>query len=205
MEDPPSQLELDRRLVARILRGDSAAFDTFFDTYFPRLTRFALARTDGNHAMAEDVAQKTLCDVMYKMDQFRGDSSLLTWLCQICRNTLATEYRRHSTDPARHTLFEDSPAVQSALEAITNSDYQPENARTAADINRLVQLVLDHLPLRYARALEMKYIEGERTALIARSLEISDKAAESLLARARTAFRDGFESLYGIDAKQVLK
>ncbi len=205
MEDSPSQLELDRRLVARILRGDDAAFDAFFDTYFPRLTRFALARTDGNHAMAEDVAQKTLCDVMYKLDQFRGESSLLTWLCQICRNTLATDYRRHSTDPTRHTLFEDSPAVQSALEAITNSDYQPEHAQTVADLNRLVQLVLDHLPLRYAKALEMKYIEGERTALIAQTLDISNKAAESLLGRARTAFRDGFESLYGIDAEQAFK
>ena len=58
-------------------------------------------------------------------------------------------------------------------------------------------MVLDHLPLRYGNALEWKYLKGKSVRQIAMRLGLSPKAAESLLGRARSAFRDGFAELGG--------
>jgi RNA polymerase sigma-70 factor (ECF subfamily) len=64
-----------------------------------------------------------------------------------------------------------------------------------ADTGRIVQLVLDHLPPRYSRALEWKYLEDVSVDDIARRLQCTPKAAESLLTRARDAFRDAFAAV----------
>jgi DNA-directed RNA polymerase specialized sigma24 family protein len=58
-----------------------------------------------------------------------------------------------------------------------------------------VHLVLDALPAHYANALEWKYLEELSVAEIAGRLGLGEKAAESLLTRARAAFRDAFTTL----------
>jgi RNA polymerase sigma-70 factor, ECF subfamily len=60
-----------------------------------------------------------------------------------------------------------------------------------------VQVTLDHLPARYADVLEWKYIQGLSVDEIAHRLGVGYKAAESLLTRARQAFRDGFSLVAG--------
>jgi DNA-directed RNA polymerase specialized sigma24 family protein len=60
-----------------------------------------------------------------------------------------------------------------------------------------VQLTLDYLPARYGDALEWKYIEELSVGEIADRLGVGYKAAESLLTRARAAFRDAFSSVGG--------
>ena len=61
----------------------------------------------------------------------------------------------------------------------------------------MVWAVLDHLPVRYGNALQWKYIQGLSVREIASRLGASPKAAESLLTRARQAFRDGFAAVAG--------
>jgi DNA-directed RNA polymerase specialized sigma24 family protein len=59
----------------------------------------------------------------------------------------------------------------------------------------LVHAALDLLPPHYARALEWKYVDRLPVAEIAARLRLGAKAAESLLTRARRAFRAGYERL----------
>ena len=58
---------------------------------------------------------------------------------------------------------------------------------------------LDYLPSRYSQALEWKYCEGLSVNEIAERLEVGAKAAESVLSRARVAFREAFATL-GLNA-----
>ncbi len=67
-----------------------------------------------------------------------------------------------------------------------------------------MQSTLQHLPSRYARALEMKYVNGNSVFEIAQDLGLSEKAAESLLTRARNAFKDRFRALWDFDASFVV-
>ncbi len=86
---PPAARVSDKVLVRRLLSGDEAAFRQFFDGHFPRLYRFALTRTDGDHDAAEEIVQKTLIAAMRKLQAYRGEASLFTWLCAICRREAA--------------------------------------------------------------------------------------------------------------------
>ncbi|HEX8172434.1 MAG TPA: sigma-70 family RNA polymerase sigma factor [Thermoanaerobaculia bacterium] len=182
----------DRFLVARLLRGDEEAFAQFFEASFAPLFRFALSRVGGDADAAEELAQTTLCRAVRKLATYRGEAALLTWLTTICRREIADYYERRKKVPPMIDLAEDVPEIRAALESMRAGD---EAARR--DAARLVQVVLDRLPSRYGDALEWKYIDGLSVAEIGTRLGVATKAAESLLTRARAAFRDAFTAAYG--------
>jgi RNA polymerase sigma-70 factor, ECF subfamily len=183
----------DRTLAARALRGDDQAFGELFEIYFPRLFRFALRRVP-DEDVAEDLVQSTLIKAMRSLSSWRGEASLFTWLCTICRHEVHDYWRRQGRD-AEITSMDDTPEVRAALEALSAGGDSPERALERAEMADAVQLVLDHLPGRYGDVLEWKYAQGLSVAEIATRLGTSLKAAESTLTRARLAFREGYSSL----------
>jgi RNA polymerase sigma-70 factor (ECF subfamily) len=186
----------DKALVARVLAGDQGAFDELFQQYFDRLYRFALARLRNDPDTAEDVVQQTLCKAMEKLRSYRGEAALFTWLCQICRNVITDGYRAREREAQRSVPFEDSAEIRTALELLGAPGLEdPQHAAQRSEVGRLVQLILDHLPGRYGDVLEWKYVQGLSVNEIAARLHTGPKAAESLLTRAREAFREGFTSL----------
>lgn len=199
-----SQLEEDKALARRVAGGSEAAFEEFFREYFPRLYRFALGRVHGDEAVAEEVVQQTMCRVVRKMAGYRGEALLFTWLCQICRNEITSVFRARRLEPDQEVPLEDNPAVQAALASLS-VESGPEGSRSADEIARFVRATLEYLPGRYACALEMKYIRGCSVDEIGHELNISSKAAESVLSRARTAFKEGFRSLWDFEPDFLLE
>ena len=183
----------DCALVARVLAGEEAAFEEFFQTNFPRLYRFALSRLGYDEDAAEEVVQGTLCKAIGKLDTYRGEAALFTRLCTFCRHEMSAHFKQLKRKPI--SLEEASPEVRSVLESLAQTLDDPEESLHHSEISRLVQVTLDDLPPKYGDALEWKYIHGLNVKEIAERLTIGPRAAESLLTRARAAFRDGFESL----------
>lgn len=204
MSEELPQIEQDRALAGAVAGGDAAAFDAFFKEYFPRLFRFALSRVDNDPALAEEIVQRTMCIVVRKMSSYRGEALLFTWLCQICRNELAAVHRQAGERFRTDIAIDDHPAVQAALESMLAGDLRPESEQRQREIAQFVRATLQHLPSHYALALELKYVEGHSVAEIARELELSEKATESLLTRARNAFREGFRTLWDFEPNLVL-
>ena len=182
----------DLDLVRRMKRGDEAAFAEFFDANFGPLYRFALARVSGDASIAEEVVQATLCRAVRKLETYRGEAALLTWLCTFCRHEISAHYEKKAASPPMVNLSDDLPEIRAALESLRATD-----AISRGDTARMVQAVLDRLPDHYGDALEWKYIEGLPVVEIAARLGVGAKAAESLLTRARSAFRDAFTAVYG--------
>jgi RNA polymerase sigma-70 factor, ECF subfamily len=191
METAGADLALARRLIA----GDQSAFEQFFVDYFPRIYRFARARLEGSDDAAEEVVQTTLIKALAKIQTYRGEAALLTWLCTFCRHEIAAWYQRagRTEEVALDAAAPDARAVLDALALLSQDD--PERALDRLEVCRLVHATLDHLPPRYGDALEWKYLEGLPVEEIARRLGVGYKAAESLLTRARQAFREGFSTL----------
>jgi RNA polymerase sigma-70 factor (ECF subfamily) len=186
----------DLLLARRVLRGDGAAFDEFFRGHFPGLMRFAQSRLGGDGEAAEEVVQATLCAAVAKLGTYRGEAALFTWLCTFCRHEIGNWLRRRGRDGERVELVEDRPEIAAALESLSTSlEGDPERSLGRAETARLVHVTLDRLPGSYASALEWKYVEGISVAEIAARLSLTTKAAESLLTRAREAFRDGFKEI----------
>jgi RNA polymerase sigma-70 factor (ECF subfamily) len=195
----------DRELVAAMLAGNERAFTAFFDTYFPRVYRFALPRLDRNPDVTKDVVQATLIKAMRAIEGWRGEAALFTWLCQICRRQIADHVRSQRRHSTRVVLIDDSDEVRAALESIeAPATDDPFRGADSAELRRLVHAVLDRLPNRYGEALEWKYVEGHTVEEIGDRLGIGQVAAQSLLARARIAFREGLEAVFGASARDVL-
>ena len=195
MPDQPQRVTLsDKALVRRLLAGDEAAFRQFFDGHFPRLYRFALRRTGGDHDAAEEIAQKTLITAMRKLHTFREEAALFTWLCAICRR----EVSAWRVAQGRHSalmLPEDAPEIREQLAALASVAEQPDQAFDRGETARLVQVALDLLPGSYSEVLEWKYIYGLTVAEISERMSTGPKAVESLLGRARRSFRQVFTVL----------
>ena len=195
----------DRELVAAMLAGDERAFTTFFETYFPRVYRYALPRMNRNVDATKDVVQGTLNKALRAIGDWRGEAALFTWLCQICRRQIADHVRSQRRHSSKVVLIDDSDEVRSALESIeAPATDDPLHGADRAELGRLVHAVLDRLPQRYGEALEWKYVEGRSVEEIGERLGIGQTAAQSLLARARIAFREGVEAVFGASAADVL-
>ena len=189
--------EDDRTLVRRMLARDEQAFEQFFGAYAPGLYRFALARLDRADDAAEDVVQATLSKAIGKLATYRGEAALFTWLCTFCRHEISAHYRRQHRTAPEIPLIEDTPDVRAALESLAAaSGERPDEGLRRGQLARLVRVTLDSLPDRYGDALEWKYIEELSVQEIAVRLGVGPKAAESVLTRARQAFRDGFATMH---------
>ena len=183
----------DEFLIRRLRKGDAAAFDQFFDDCFPRVYRFALTRVDGNEDLAEELAQATLCKALEKLKSYRGEAALTTWLFTICRNLLTDMHRGPRGRVSTFGHSDDFEEVRAALESLESSlSVSPEQQSLANELSHFVQVTLDYLPRQYATALRLKYLDGLSVIQISKHLQLTTKAAESLLTRARGAFRDGF-------------
>ena len=187
----------DRKLVRRLVGGDERAFDAFVDEYFPRLYRFAYPRVGGDRGAAEDVVQTTFMNVIRKISTYRGEAALFTWLCTFCRYEIAAYWRRRGKRTVEIELVEDSPAMRAAVETLSSLSEGNTARFEREELARLVWAILDHLPVRYGNALQWKYIHGLSVREIAARCKTSPKAVESLLTRARQAFRDGFSAVAG--------
>jgi RNA polymerase sigma-70 factor (ECF subfamily) len=195
----------DSVLIAAMLRGDEAAFRRFFETYFPRVYRFALPRLGNDAEACKEVVQATLVKAMRGLAGFRGESALFSWLCQICRRQIVDYLRAHKRHRQNVVLIDDTPGLREALESIAApASDEPMQGYNTAETRRLVQSVLDRLPSRYGDVLEWKYIEGRSVEEIGELLGVGHIAAQSLLARARTAFREALETVFGSTASDVL-
>ncbi len=191
--ETPGREEFDERsLVAAMLGGDERAMEAFADGYFPGLYRFALSRLHGDSELAREMVQTTVVKALSKLAGFRGEAPLFTWLCACCRNEIGMHFRRRGRTPRAVGLEAvDEPAGAPAPEP----DQFPDGRLAKKEEALLVHAALDLLPAHYARALEWKYIERLPVDEIAARLSLGPKAAESLLGRARRAFREGYERL----------
>lgn len=184
-------------LARRLRAGEESAFDAFFAEYFPRVYRFARTRLGGDEDAAEEVAQTTLIKALAKVGTYRGEAALFIWLCSFCRHEIDRWFARAGRS-AHVSLTDDSSETRAVLEAIaTLSDEDPEQEYRRSELSRLVHATLDHLPGRYRDALVWKYLEGRSVEEIGRRLGLGYKAAESLLTRARQAFRESFTVVAG--------
>jgi RNA polymerase sigma-70 factor (ECF subfamily) len=185
----------DRALVRRMRAGEEAAFDEFFAASFQGLYRFALVRVGHDADLAREVAQAAICKGIERLSTYRGEAPLFSWLCSICRFEITSHFRRLGRRPHEVELPEEGLVARGGLESLSFELGDPESQLLRREVAHLVHVAVDNLPPHYRRVLEWKYVDGLPVKEIAERLELSAKAAESLLGRARQTFRDAFASL----------
>ncbi|MES1189435.1 MAG: RNA polymerase sigma factor [Steroidobacter sp.] len=193
----------DQELVNQLLSGSEQAFDSFFNEYYPRLYRFVLRRCRET-AVAEDIAQATLCRAIESMHTYKGEAALMTWLCTLCRREMSGRWNdRHTALSV--SMEDDDPEIQAALGALLIAEVDdPLVAAVSSEVRETVLAALDYLPPLYAELLECKYVREMSVQTVAQKIGRTVKATESLLTRARDSFREAF-TLLQADASRASK
>ena len=176
----------DADLIRAVQAGDAAALETLYQRYLPPVWRFAVARLAGDTAAAEDVVSETFLAAVRRVGRLRPEGgSLVGWLLGIARHKVGDVYRRRSR------VHTGAAAEQRA--AAAEADADPSARLESAETRARVVEALDALPDEQRIALEWKYLEELSVRDIADRLGRSEKAAETILYRARKAFREAYE------------
>lgn len=159
---------------------DEARFRDWYDATLPRIYRYLAARCAGDDALAEELTQQTFVEAIRQRDRFDGRSDIVTWMCAIGRNKLVDHYRRRGRDVRRHErLIADQPQAG-------------DTPWRAADARDAVEAAMAQLPSDQRIALLFRYLDGLSVREVANALGRSEKATESLIARARAGFRRAY-------------
>ena len=180
--------EADRLLAAQLIKGDQRAYERFFHRYAQRLAAFAMRRTGCHAQAAEDIVQNVMIRAVRTLNNYRGEASLLTWLCWICRSEISEFRRRESRQPLAMSLDRD-PRARGVPDRIPDPESMAFGHYATNPAARCVSEALSKLPQRYVEILEWKYGEDLSVEEISGALGLSFAATQSLLARAREAFR----------------
>jgi RNA polymerase sigma-70 factor (ECF subfamily) len=178
--------EDDRALVARIIGGDSAAFEILMRRHNGALFRTARAilRDDAD---AEDALQEAYLAAYRNLGAFRGDARLSTWLTRIVINQALGRLRARRRDNVVG-LHDDmgEPAGEAKDEAPAAS---PELGALRAQLRRLLEREIDALPLAFRTAFMLREVEEMPIDEVAASLEIPPATVRTRVFRARAMLR----------------
>jgi RNA polymerase sigma-70 factor, ECF subfamily len=176
--------------------GISLTFDELFERYSSMV--FGLVcHILGDREEALDVSQEVFLTIFRKMDSFRGESSLKTWIYCIAVNRAANRFRWWNRLRRRGTVsLEEHLANSPDRELFYNlkSDIQsPEDALLIQEEHVEIERLLLLLPLQQRIAVVMRDIEGLSYEEIAESMEISIGTVKSRIARGREILKRHFK------------
>jgi RNA polymerase sigma-70 factor (ECF subfamily) len=179
----------DHALVAQVRAGHREAFRHIMQRCNQRLFRVARAVL-GEDSEAEDVLQESYMRAYHKLDSFRGDSTLLTWLTSIVLNEARGRLRK------RHTMVgleqvdaapDDSHQIIQFPSKFGSEDPAVSAAR--AQIRRLLEHAIDALPPAFRTVYMMRDVEECSVEETATLLAIKPETVKTRLHRARRLLR----------------
>ena len=168
----------DEMLVNNIKAGNALAFEAMVIKYQPKLLSSLIAYTK-SHEQAEELCQKTFIRVWQKIDTFRGDSALFTWIYRIginlAKNDFASSYAKSKkkTDP----LDVSEPDVSSHI--------SPEVELIGKEAEQTIFNFIETLEMDIKTAFTLRELEGRSYEEIARIMKCPIGTVRSRIFRAR--------------------
>ena len=176
----------EKVLLARAKKGEPAAFESIVTTYENRVFSLAL-RSTGSEADAADITQEVFLRLWKGIGDFRGDSSLSTWLYRVCTNLCVDLARKRAAEVGAVSLDDDENLL---TELPDHSDGgRPETVLEKNEVARELQACLAMLSEEHRRIVTLRDVAGMRYADIAAALDLEEGTVKSRLARARAALR----------------
>jgi RNA polymerase sigma-70 factor (ECF subfamily) len=194
LKSPIGQPLNEAELVRRALARDEMAFRAIMLRHNRKLYRIArgIVRNDAD---AEDVVQEGYVRAFMHLQDFRGDSSLATWLSRIVINEALGRLRRKRSRPE---VQADEPRLEAQIiqfPQTTNDD--PEKTMAQRQILQLVEEATDKLPENFRLVFNTRVIEGMSVEETAEILGIPPETVKTRLHRARRLVREQLDKQIG--------
>jgi RNA polymerase sigma-70 factor, ECF subfamily len=197
--------ESEASLVLRAKAGDFAAFQQLVTTLQPRVYGLAFRILQQAHD-AEDVTQQAFLSLIEHIADFRGESSIATWVLRIATNHALKILRKKRG--AKMVSMSDM-TTEDSYSDIPHPEFIAPWSQTAEDIiqQREVQAELEtaltELDDKYRLVFVLRDIEGMSVKETAQALDLTESTVKVRLLRARLALRERLTKKFG-DADQVM-
>jgi len=174
----------DLELVQRAQQGDSEAFAALFHAHKARIYSVCLRMTN-NTAQAEDLTQDAFLQVFRKLNTFKGNSALSTWLYRIAVNTVLMHFRKK----ALKQISLDEPSSHDAK--MVRREYGSRDGRLSGSVDRItLARAIKDLPTGYRTIFLLHEVEGYEHQEIAKILDCSVGNSKSQLHKAKLRIRE---------------
>ena len=167
---------IDRQLVHRCLAGEPLAERALYDAHVERIYRLA-HRMAGDADLAADFTQETFIRAFDRLDQFRGDSSLATWLHTIAVSVALNGMRKVKRIRARTDNIDETPDLTARQPGFTG------------DLKARLHSAIDALSEKLRPVFVMHDVEGYTHEEIAGTLGIPVGTSKARLFDARAKLR----------------
>jgi RNA polymerase sigma-70 factor (ECF subfamily) len=185
---------LETELVERMRAGDESAVADLAADYGPRVLQLAY-RCTRNREDAEEVAQDVLLKVYQKIEAFRGDAALSSWIYRITFNTAMSRLRREKAGRGAKTeAVRPQPPVEGAPGGAADepADWSglADDQLLRGQLRRRLASALKELPPIYRLPVLLRDIHGLSTEEASARLQVKDQTFKSRLHRGRLILRD---------------
>ncbi len=190
-DQPPATAEWsDERLHQELLAQSPAAVEALVARFGSRTYRLAL-RITGRPEDAQEVSQDALWTVVRKIDTFKGESALGSWIYRITANAAYQKLRgrRGKEAVSWEALLPAFDADGHHVEPVRDFTAAFEDPAVQAEARRRLQEAIDSLPADYRTAFVLHDMEGLPNPEIAELLGISLPAVKSRVHRSRLFLR----------------
>jgi RNA polymerase sigma-70 factor, ECF subfamily len=187
----------DAELVRRALERDEAAVRAILKANNRRLFRLArgILRNDSE---AEDVVQEAYVRAFTHLAEFRGASSLSTWLSRIAMNEALGRLRRARPGVELDAVPESAHEAQIIPFPIsTSAADDPEKSMARREIQNVIEGAIDELPGAFRLVFIARVVEGMSIEETAATFDLKPETVKTRLHRARAMLRDNIESRIG--------
>jgi len=186
---------MTEHIVERLKAGDESAFRELVDAQQQRVLNTALGLVQ-SYELAEDITQEVFIEVYKSVHKFGGQSSISTWIYRITVNKCldALRYQKRGKRFAFITsLFrQDTGELKYEAPHFDHPGVALENKENA----RILFKAVDELPDNQKTAFILSQVEDVPQKEIAEIMDISVKAVESLIQRAKSNLRKKLENFY---------
>lgn len=191
MRDDNSSKDAKRTedLIQRLINNDSDAVEQFFVEYEPAVSRYIVHTVpDITEEDLADVVQETFIGALRSLKDYRGDSSLTTWVLRIAHYKAVDALRRRQVMNKREEAIENMSSDEVSFVGTASADVE-EDVVDEQDI-ALVRRALASLPPDQRQALTLRYVNGLRVDDVAATMNVSRRKAELLITKGRAALRE---------------
>ena len=189
----------DRELLDAARRGDKAALESLLEQHQAQIYRFGM-RLCRDPEDAQDVLQETLLAMARGVRDFRGASSISTWLYAVARSFCLKKRRRSKFAPEETSLDADGASDGAAIRDPARS---LDEVVAAKQVEAALERAIRALEPIYREVLLLRDVEGLSAPEVAEVLGVSVQAVKSRLHRARVSVRESVAPVLGVPSEEA--
>jgi RNA polymerase sigma-70 factor (ECF subfamily) len=182
----------------KALQGDETAVKLLLAHVLKPLYGFCLYRVGKNQHWCEEIVQETMLRALRDLAAYepsRAGNNVFPWLTGLARNEIQRVLQREKSAASLQTLWANLDQELLGLYAKLETAPFDDDLLQRQETRDLVNATMAQLPDHYRETLEEKYVQGKSQREMAQHRQLSEKALESQLTRARNAFRVTFLAL----------